>query len=410
MIKKNKLSRAVLAIFLFFSGILYSPTTTALAWGDNGGGRESYTLDQINSGILGDKIVFNSISNSTIGDEKNFVGAREYTGINAGVDNVWNGNEITVQNGKEYLVRLYVHNNNPNGLDAVSHNTRVAFDVPESTVSAKKLQVNGFIFSDNATPSEYWDYIDFVSDHSFHLEYIYGSAFIENNGYASQINGGAKQLSDSIVTKAASENGVAISYERGGNGEIPGCYTYACYVTIRVKVVFDYEFTTETKVRHEGETEWHDVIDASIGDSLEFLVHYENTSEEAQENVVFYNMMPKQLRYKEGSAILKTAGSLRNLDENNLYGKNANIGDFPAGTSADITFAAEIAKMDSEDQLNTLVNWTQISVGATSQQGYSSIKLLEANRILLIISDIIIIACLLIIPWFLYILFKRKQH
>ena len=43
----------------------------------------------------------------------------------------------------------------------------------------------------------------------FHLEYIYGSALIENRGYASKENGGAKPLSDEIVTKAASNHGVA---------------------------------------------------------------------------------------------------------------------------------------------------------------------------------------------------------
>lgn len=409
MLKKNKFNCAALIAFLIFLGMLYSSTTTALAWGDNGGGRKSYTIDQINNGVLGNKIVFNSISDSTIGDEKNFVGAREYTGINAGVNNVWNGNEITVQDGKEYLVRLYVHNNNPNGKDAVSHNTRVAFDVPESTVSARKLQINGFIYSDNATPSEYWDYVDFVSDQSFHLEYIYGSAFIENNGYASQINGGAKQLSDNIVTKAASENGVAISYEREGDGEIPGCYTYACYVSIRVKAVFDYEFITEAKVRLEGETEWYDAVDASVGDSLEFLVHYENTSEEIQKNVTLYNIMPEQLCYKEGSAILKTAESPKNLDKSHLYGKDVNIGDFLAGTGADITFAAEVAETTSEDKMDTLVNWAQISVGGTSQQSYSSVKLLKGNRILLFISDIFIVVCPLILLGLFYI-FRQKRN
>ena len=52
----------------------------AYAWGDSDGGRPSYTLEEINSDILGDKVVLNSISDSVIGNEKNFVGVREYNG------------------------------------------------------------------------------------------------------------------------------------------------------------------------------------------------------------------------------------------------------------------------------------------------------------------------------------------
>lgn len=44
---------------------------------DSNGGREAYTLDQVNAGALDNAIIFNSISDGTIGHEFNFVGARE---------------------------------------------------------------------------------------------------------------------------------------------------------------------------------------------------------------------------------------------------------------------------------------------------------------------------------------------
>ena len=174
------------------------------AWGDNGGGRPSYTIDQINDGVLGDKIVFNSISNSVIGDEKNFVGAREDTGINAGIDNVWDGNEINVEEGKTYLVRLYVHNNSPKGEEKIAKDVTTTFSVPGTT--GKSVEVNGYISSSNATPSEYWDYVTFKSDRNFYLDYVEGSALLENNGVGA--NGGVK-LSDNII----SSNGVKIGYK-----------------------------------------------------------------------------------------------------------------------------------------------------------------------------------------------------
>lgn len=230
-------------------GCLLSIPLPALAWGDNSeDGRPSYTIEEINNGAIGatpasdgedyknspnypGQIIFNTISDSVIGNEKNYVGAREYTGINAGIDNYWRGNEITVEDGKEYIVRMYVHNNNPNGADAVAENTRVRFNIPSA--SAKEVKVNGFITSSNATPSQYVDYVNFVSDNNFHLEYVYGSALLENNGVGA--NGGV-QLSDDIVK--AKEAGVLIGYN-ALDGKVPGCYQYANYVTIRVKVVYD---------------------------------------------------------------------------------------------------------------------------------------------------------------------------
>ncbi len=202
-------------------------------WGDNGGGRPSYTLEEINDGVLADKIIFNVLSNSPMGDEKNFVGARENTGVNAGLENIWNGNEIEAEDGKTFLVRLYVDNCSPKGEDAVSENTRVAFNVP--TESGTELAVHGFIFSDNADPTEYWDGVLFYSDTPFHLEYVYGAALLENRGIGA--NGGI-QLGDEIVTKAASENGVQIGYDKL-DGRIPGGSTYAAYITIQVTTVFD---------------------------------------------------------------------------------------------------------------------------------------------------------------------------
>lgn len=233
---------------IIICGCLLSIPLPALAWGDNSeGGRPSYTIEEINNGAIGatpvsdgedyknspnypGQIIFNTISDSTIGDEKNFVGAREYTGVNAGADNFWRGNNITVENGKTYIIRLFVHNNNPNGMDAVAEDVKVAFSIPQT--SSNEIEVNGFITSSNAAPSEYWDYINFNSDMPFHLEYVKGSALLENNG----IGTGGIQLSDDIVN--AKSGGVLIGYD-ALDGRVPGCYQYDNYVSIRVKVVYE---------------------------------------------------------------------------------------------------------------------------------------------------------------------------
>lgn len=288
----------MLTVLIVALGMLLCPERCS-AWGDSGGGRPSYTTEQIDQGVLGDKIVFNSISDGVIGDEKNFVGARENTGINAGKDNVWNGNDINVENGKEYLVRLYAHNNNPKGMDAVAENTHVSFSLPMD--SAKEIEINGFINADNVEPQEYWDHVIFHSDTAFHLEYVYGSALLENNIF--DRNEGGLQLSDDIV-KAAS-GGTLIGYDKM-DGRIPGRYQHDAFITIRVKVIYDTDFQVKNQVRIKGAADqtWKDQIEAKVGDELEFRMEYINTSDDVQKNVVIQDIFPENLEYVSGSILL----------------------------------------------------------------------------------------------------------
>ena len=85
---------AVAATAAAIAGVAAVPSLVS-AWGDNGdyddGHRRSYTVEEIESGILGDKIVFNSINVSKPigGDKRAFVAALENTGINDGKDNKW---------------------------------------------------------------------------------------------------------------------------------------------------------------------------------------------------------------------------------------------------------------------------------------------------------------------------------
>lgn len=340
-------------------------------WGDNGGGRKSYTVNEINSGVLGDAIIFNSISNSSIGDEKNFVGARLDNEVNATADNVWSANKITVENGAVYVIRAYVHNNSPLGYDAVAENVKIAFNIPiESGIS---VPVHGFLFSDNASPSEYWDGVLFESNIPFHLEYIYGSALLENNGIGKD---GGIALDDEIVTKAASNNGTLIGYS-SLNGEIPGGYQYDSYVTIKVRVVFDTDYTVEVKTRLAGTTgpgTWDTQVDANIGDEIEIQIQYRNISEETQENVMIKDILPSNLEYVAGSTLLynsKYDGA--SVDQDSIVTTGINIGNYAPGANAYIRFTAKVVDVNLSDGSNTLVNWAQCGVGQTTLQDYAAV-------------------------------------
>ena len=351
---------------------------TACAWGDNGGGRPSYTEEEIDNGAIGATeisdgenykesdnypgiIVFNSISDSAIGNEKNFVGTRECTiqangRCNAATkETIWNANEITVKDGQTYIIRAYIHNNNPNGEDAVAENTMVSFIVP--TDSAKEIEVNGIISSSNATPSKYWDDVVFKSERLFHLEYVYGSALFTNNG----IGKGGLSIGDEVVTNAAN-GGMLIGYDKL-DGRIPGCYQYDSFVTIQVKAVFD-DFMAKTQVRHAGDKEWQDTITANVGDKVEFQIEYQNISDEWQNNVVIRNILPPNLSYISGSTKIKNSSHPNGatVNEDHIIDDGIQVGDYGPDANVYVIFTAEVVDDSLANGQNTLINWGRASV------------------------------------------------
>ncbi len=371
-----KSSLALYGCLIIFIWLLLVP---AYAWDDSDGGRPSYTLEEISSDILADKVVLNSISDSVIGDEKNFVGAREYNGPNtSGTVNVWNANEITVKDGQDYIIRAYVHNNNLHS-ENVARDVSIAFSIPSA--AARRLRINGFIDTSNASPQRYWDYVDFVSDTPFHLEYYYNSALLENNG----VGAGGLQLSDEIVTNA-SGGGTKIGYYDSRtspsdpvilDGIIPAGYQYSSYITIRVKVVFDTNFNVGTTVRlADAENDvWKDSVEAEAGSRVEFQIQYTNTSNEDQLSVAAISALPDGLRYVDGSTriINSKYPDGAQINEDTLTTDGFLIGSYGAGADAILTFTAEVTGDNLYEGVNKLESIGQIRVGNRVMQDSAAV-------------------------------------
>ena len=115
----NKIVAFLIAAIFILAGI-YLYSATVLATEDDTFSRPLYSYQQANEGAI-DHITFNSIKVADtdtvwaeanglelplLGNETNFVGAREYIGKNEGAQNVWEGTEITAEDGKTYIVRL----------------------------------------------------------------------------------------------------------------------------------------------------------------------------------------------------------------------------------------------------------------------------------------------------------------
>lgn len=298
------------------------------AWGPD---RPTYTVEH-----PADHITFNSITNNPhVGDERNFVVVKDAANTN---DGGWQDN-ITVQPGKEYLVRMYVHNNAAANLNLTAVNTRVMASVPNTT--GKNVSISGFVTADNATPSKVWDDIHFNSNQDFNLTYIPGSAEIYNNGYAA--GGDGKSLPDSIVTS----NGALIGYN-GPDGKVPGCFQYVNYVYFKVKPQFPTrDFTVTKDVRKDGEKDFVQSINTKPGETLDYRITYKNTGNTQAENVTLKDKLPVGVSYVPGSVKIMNANYPSGAfveDGDKLFSTGIGIGDYTAGSNALVIFKAKVAK------------------------------------------------------------------
>jgi uncharacterized repeat protein (TIGR01451 family) len=310
------------------------------AWGPS---RDTFTAAH-----PADHVTFNSITdNSTYGDERNFVNVKDAANT---ADGGWQ-DTVTVQPGKEYLVRVYVHNNAASSLNLKATNTRVSATVP--TTTGKAVSVSGFVTADNATPNQVWDDIHFNSTSDFNLAYVSGSAQIYNNGYATT----GQPLSDNIVTSS----GALIGYN-GPDGVVPGCFQYANYVYFKVKPQFapTDKFETTKQVRKEGDTAWSKSVVAQLGDTLQYQITYKNAGEINELNVIVKDTLPKGITYIPGSSVLTNTNfpTGNKVTDNVVTNDGINIGSYRPGSIAYLKFSAKVTASASDLVCgpNTFVN------------------------------------------------------
>lgn len=318
-----------------------------MAWGP---ARPSFTIEK-----PADYITFNSITNNPVigGDEKDFVGIRE-VGSNA----KWTNN-MKVQNGKEYYVQMYVHNNAASNLNLVAENVVAKLNVP--TTTAKNVTVQGQISASNAKPNTVWDEATFSSDNDFNLAYVAGSALFENNGM------GTTKLPDSIVNNT----GAKLGYDKL-DGKIPGCFQYAGYVTVKVKAQVsqpqdktNIDLAKTVRNKTNGEKSWTETVSAKGGDTVQFQIHAKNTGSAGIQNLVIRDILPKGLNYVAGSTKLYNTSNPKGLkvSDNIIQNSGINIGTYQANGDAYVRFDATVA---AEKDLpvcgeNTLTNIAQVS-------------------------------------------------
>lgn len=322
--------------------------------------------------------VFNNIINNSAygGDEKNFVGAIA-TKNATGKGTVWTNDVLEVEDGEIYSIRMYIHNDNPNGEKAASTGTSVAFNIPQG--SATEQTIDGYIYSDNAASKMVTDFVKLKTKdgHAFHLEYQYGKSLIRNLGYAN-VDGGVK-LGDEVVTNAANK-GIKIGYAAEGDGIIPGCFGYTQNVVVKVKVVYD-DFTVDKKVRLAGtHDDFVESIDAKVGDKVEYQIEFHNVSGKTLNGVIIRDVLPNNMVYIGNTTRLYNS-NYPNWEQitpdGDLFTTGINIGGYMDDASGWVRFTAQVVDKDLACGDNVLVNWAQGKVTGddTVHQDHSKVKL-----------------------------------
>ena len=342
--------------------VLVAAVAPALVWAW-GPARPSFTIEK-----PADYITFNSITNNPVigGDEKDFVGIRE-VGSNA----KWTNN-MKVQNGKEYYVRMYVHNNAASNLNLVAENVVAKLNVP--TTTAKNVTVQGQISASNAKPNTVWDEATFSSDNDFNLAYVAGSALFENNGM------GTTKLPDSIVNNT----GAKLGYDKL-DGKIPGCFQYAGYVTVKVKAQVsqpqektNIDLAKTVRNKTNGEKSWVETVNAKSGDTVQFQIHTKNTGSAGIQNLVIRDILPKGLNYVAGSTKLYNTSNPKGLkvSDNVIQNSGINIGSYQPNGDAYVRFDATVSAENSLPVCgdNTLTNIAQASDQKIVKNDTASVK------------------------------------
>jgi len=135
------------------------------------------------------------------------------------------------------------------------------------------------------------------------------------------------------------------------------------------------EFTVTQKIRIAGDTEWHNYVDAKVGDELEIQFEYRNTSENEHVNVAVRDILPANLGYIPGSTTLYTTQTSTGLKkEDGIVDDGIYIGTYGSNSNAWVRFRVRVADTNLTDGVTGLVNWSQAYINGVTLQDYVTVR------------------------------------
>lgn len=223
---------------------------------------------------------------------------------------------------------VYYHNTEPADSGNVANNLKVKITMP--TAAGTTQTVRSTISADNAANTVNDEATVNLNRADAMIEYIPGSAVWRHNiGTNDNVNYVNTAISDAVVT---SGQGLVLENEKP-------CYNFSATVTVlaRVKVP---GIKVVKEVRVKGQTGWAQSNTANPGDTLQYLITYQNTGNTTQSNVVIRDALPAGFKLVPNTTKLITASNPNGtiVNSNNLDNGGIVIGTYTPGAGAYVQF------------------------------------------------------------------------
>ena len=282
---------------------------------------------------------------------------------------IWRANEIVITEEGTYIVRMYIHNNNPNGYDAIAEDVCAHVTLPLEI--GRTLGIQCSIDSSNASPTRYWDGVNFKSNQDFYIDYVEGSARYENNGIGS--NGGC-HIKDSLITSS----GVLLGYDKL-DGKVPGGLQYDAYLSFKVRVIFvddkDDTFLFEPSVRNVGEKSFNNSTEVHNDDEIQYQIYYENRGNTLRQDVRLLMLPSDSLKYIKGSVTIYNVKYPSGVQyDNDSITSYYNLGNYAPNSNAYIRAKFKVVNTDKINDGETINLLVKIDDGTIEE--YKSVDVI----------------------------------
>jgi uncharacterized repeat protein (TIGR01451 family) len=231
-------------------------------------------------------------------------------------------------------VQVYYHNREDPTSDKVANDLRIKLNVP--TTAGKSQTISGTISSPDANTVNDSVAINLDREDAY-LEYIPGSAVWKHNkGTNENVQIVEEKISDEVVY--------------GGTGlvleDAKPCFNFDATVTILVRVRVP-GIKIDKKTRVKGQTEWKTENTAKAGETVEYLLSYQNAGNTTHNSVLIRDNMPPKVTYVPGSTKLTNGAGTKSVADG-VTTTGISVGNYGPGSGAHVVFEA---KMPTQDKL-----------------------------------------------------------
>lgn len=233
-------------------------------------------------------------------------------------------------------LQVYYHNQEDPASNKAAENVRVKIAMP--TEAGKAQKVSSTVKGDNTNEVKDEVTVNLDRDDAT-LQYIPGSAIWKHNtGSREAPTITETKISDDVVLGG---QGVVLENQKP-------CYEYASTVTVLARVMVPSVKVVKESQLKADTGKWSNNNTAKPGDTMKYIISYQNTGNTEQKQVVIRDSLPAKLELVPGTTKVYNAsnGEGTAITNDNITNGGVVIGNYGPGANAYVIFEAKIAAAD----------------------------------------------------------------